>query len=299
MESKKKNKEKPPKQGRFSKKEKQYIRENFEVMTDAQLARQLHRDKKAVSSLRARLNLYKSKAGTSGRPQSPKGSRETYVSTLDDYEKKRFLLRELKSSVMYRQLAEAFANKPDYVKLYKQKYLEFMMDPSIETVTSMERDVWHEMTLAQIREIEIIKKEERESVSLSREIFQCQEVIEKCQKSLNVTRAQRLKNTSDQAINFSQVVKEIRNPMSRRVIGETAAMFKYIAERHYNDHVGDQPGDKVHILTASSKRYDLGSSFKDRKEPKDLNGDFTAKEEIEKLRDEEEKKKSEEVLHAD
>ena len=47
----------------------------------------------------------------------------------------------------------------EYVTLYEQKYLEFMLDPSVETVTNMERDLWHEMTIAQIRVMQLLEKE--------------------------------------------------------------------------------------------------------------------------------------------
>lgn len=268
---------------KFTSKEEEFVRANYEVMTDKQMARQLGRTKKSIESYRNKKRLQKSQ-GQPGRPKGGNRNRRAFLATLDDEEKRAFLTRELKMSALYRTFRESYRKEPGYIRLYEQKYIEFMMDPTIETVTSMERDIWHEMTLAQIREMEYLKKEKEEphvnhdgvafSPNFAKEIAQCQETIRKCQESLNVERKQRLRSSSDQAVSFTQVIKELRHPDLRRKAGEAAAMLKYIAEKHYNSKLGKN------IISGSGEGYDIDLLFKDGKEPEGLDGNFAGEREV-------------------
>jgi hypothetical protein len=265
----------------FSKTEKEFIKKNYKNMTDEQLGKAIGRSTKAVSAFRIGKKWLKGKGAVSKSTYTP--SRYSYLSTLDEDEKEQFFRNELRKSVLYRSIQTILDR--EHLNLYEQKYVEFMMDPTIETVTAMERDIWHEMTLAQIREINYLKKEKdpwldengnERHTSYAREIEKCQEIIRRCQESLNVERRQRLKNSTDQAINFTQVIKELRSAALRRKVGDRAAMLKYIAERHYNDHLGKN------IISGAAKKYDLDDMFKGGKEPEGLDGDFTGDETIKK-----------------
>lgn len=260
----------------FSKHEKAFIHDNFETMKDEQIARKLSRTKSSIKNYRIRRNLIKSSQGV--RPAGPSASRTNFMSNMDDFEKSDHFLKQLRASSLYQAFRDACDEKK-YIRLYEQKFVEFMMDPTVETVTTMERDVWHEMTVAQIREIEYIRKEKQLTTRIdkdgnsfdvypdySREISDCTKTIQKCQDSLNVERKQRLKDGSDVAMNFTEVIKELRSSATRRKAGDEAAMMKYITERHYNDHIGKN---------IASGKFDLGLNFKDGKEPEDLDGDFT------------------------
>ncbi len=260
----------------FTKRERAFIRDNFETMKDDQIARELSRTKSSIKNYRIRQNLIKPSQGV--RPAGPSASRHNFMSNLDDFEKSDHYLKQLRASAMYKAFKEACA-ETKYIRLYEQKFVEFMLDPTVETVTTMERDIWHEMTVAQIRELEYIRKEKVAVTRIdkdnhswqifpdhAREISECTKTIQKCQDSLNVERKQRLKDHSDTAINFTEVIKELRSSTTRRKAGEEAAMMKYITERHYNDHLGKN---------IASGKFDLGLNFKNGKEPEGLDGDFT------------------------
>lgn len=262
----------------FTKKEKAFIHDNYETMKDSQMARALSRTKSSIKNYRIRNNLIKPAQGV--RAAGPtRANMQNYVGSLDEFDKRDHFLRELRASPLYKAFKNACDNDRNYIRLYEKKYVEFMMDPNIETITTTERDSWHEMTVAQIRELEYIRKEKEPVMRIdkdgnayeiypnyAREISECTKIIQKCQESLNVERKQRLKDGSDQAINFTEVVKELRSSAMRRKAGEEAAMLKYIAERHYNDHLGKN---------IASGKFDLNQNFKEGKEPEDLDGDFT------------------------
>jgi len=261
----------------LSKREKDFIKSHYANMTDREISDVLGRPRKTISKFREIEGLVKNKTTQPKPAYLP--SRTNYLATLDEHEKQLYFRNELRKSALYRSITDVIDK--DYLLLYEQKYVEFMMDPSIETVTAMERDIWHEMTLAQIREIEYLKMERDPIVDadgnevkrvLSREIAQCQDTIRRCQESLNVERKQRLKHGSDQSINFAQIVKELRSPEVRRKIGERAAMLKYIAEKHHNQHLN------VNIISGANKEFNLGELFKDGQEPDGLDGDFTGEE---------------------
>jgi hypothetical protein len=252
----------------FDPREKEYILSNYQFMSDSQMA-------------------------PSKRPKKKKKSqpRSAVLANLDEEGKRKLYLRELKKSVLYKAMCKAFVTEPVYIKMYEEKYMEFMTDPSIETMTSMECDILHEMIVSQIREVDFMRKE-KEGVekeidevlvkvypSYNREIVLCQERIAECQKQLNVQRVQRLKDTSDQAINFTHVVRELRQTSSRYQAGQIAAMFKYMGERDYNKRLNK------HIISGADDEYDVGSNFKDGKVPQDLGDDFTGDEEIKRLED--------------
>lgn len=260
----------------FSKRERAFIRDNFETMKDDQIARELGRTKSSIKNYRIRRNLIKPSQGV--RPAGPSSSRANFMGNMDDFEKSEHFLKQLRASALYKAFRDACA-ETKYIRLYEQKFVEFMLDPTVETVTAMERDIWHEMTVAQIRELEYIRKEkvavtriDKEGNSFdifpdyAREIAECTKTIQKCQDSLNVERKQRLKDGNDTAMNFTEVVKELRSSAVRRKVGDEAAMMKYMTEKHYNDHLGKN---------IASGKFDLGLNFKDGKEPEGLDGDFT------------------------
>jgi len=271
---------------KFTSKEEEFVRANYQTMTDRQMACQLGRTKKSIEGFRSKNKLNKFSGAQGRRQKNSAGNknRRAFLATLDDEEKMAFLTRELKRSALYKTFCKSYHSAQEYIKLYEQKYIEFMMDPTIETVTSMERDIWHEMTLAQIREMEYLYKEKEEqfvdddgrviSKNFAKEIAQCQETIRKCQESLNVERVQRLKSGSDQAVSFTQVIKELRHPDLRRKAGEAAAMLKYIAEKHYNSKLGKN------IISGSNEMYNINELFKDGKEPEGLDGNFTGEKEV-------------------
>ena len=274
--------------GKVSKEDEEFVKNHYKTMSDEEMATVIKRSRRSIIAIRNKFNLSK-KHIRSKKTGSSEKVRKSYIASLDDDSKRDFLLGELRKSSMYKALVAALekdSHKKHHIEFYEQKYIDFLMDPSVETITSPERDIWHEMTLAQIREFQYIRKEGDKRVvykggekieidiDYSKEIAKCQEIVSKCHESLNVTRQQRLKNMNDSAITFAEVIRELRSPETRRRAGDNAALFKYMGERHYNDHLNKN------IISGDNFKYDIGFNFKEGIEPGGLNGDFTGDQDL-------------------
>jgi len=257
--------------GRFSDAEDNYILQHYQTQTDAQIAAALHRNKVSIVNRRKYLKLEKYETKVS----QPKKYRASYIATLSEDDKQEAFRKEVKSSALYKQMMKILDKEE--VELYEDKYVDFLMDPSIETMTGMEKDALHELIMAQIRVLRYIKEERNTSkydkpISRSREIHDCQDIIIKSQEMLQVQRKQRLKNQNDQAVNFTSLIRELKDPNIRRVVGEEAVMLKFIAEQYYNEHIGSDNN----IMSGKNNPYDLSLCFKDGNVPSGINSeDFT------------------------
>lgn len=257
--------------GRFTKSEDQHLHDNYKTKSHADMARALGRDPKSVTN---RLNKLGLKSGNKKPKLTAKNNREAYVATLTDTDRKKFFEKEIVASSRYRACQDAMNNNER--RYYVEKYVEFMMDPTIETMTSMEKGILHAMILAEIQ-IQRYMKEEKESkdnvdklvsqgnihnpgaiipVSRAREIKDAQEIIMKCQASLMVERKQRLKDQSDQSVTFTNLIKEMKDPRNRFRLGAEAAMLKVITEQTYNSKLGNN------ILSGSGRKFDMSKNFR-------------------------------------
>ncbi len=253
--------------GKFTTKEEKFIRENFHQFTDEEMARSLNRNRLSITNKRIQMKLGTKKEAKIKDINKFRGS---YIASLDESEKNDFYRKELHGSSTYKSVKDILNLKE--LDFYENKYIDFMTDPTIETMTAMEKDTWHEMVMAQIRIIRYMREEKDsnsgQKISRSREIAECQKIVQDCQKSLNVERSQRLKNQSDTAINFTSIIRELKDPTIRRQIGYEAAMLKYIAEKYYNKHLG------TNIISGKDDMYALSILFKDEVEPSGLSGEF-------------------------
>lgn len=253
--------------GRFTKAEDDFLKKNYRLMTDRQIANSLNRSVKSIVNRRGKLDLTDKR----GNKVSKTEFRNHFMSSLSSSDKATLINKELKSTATYKAIKKVLS--PRELRFYEEKYIGFMMDPSIETMTVPEKDALHEMTMCQIQLIRL-HGEERACIdsnsqfSRSSDMKNLQDIIQRYQRDLNATRAQRLKNQSDSAINFTNLIKEMKQPELRRELGYEAAMLKYIAERHYNDHYGKN------ILSGKKYLFDIDSLFIE-KEPSNLKGEFT------------------------
>lgn len=260
------------KKGRFSEDEKIFVRQNYLQMSDSQLAEALNRQTTAIVNFRRRENLTKAdKVASVNKQLDVKEKRQSFVSALPEDQKKAAYISEIKASSAFRSIKSAFTK--DELAFYQDRYVEFMMDPTIETMTATEKDALHRKTCAEIRqhrfmEDEKIFRESGQPQNRSREIAECAETIWKCEKSLNVTREQRLKDGQDQSINFTAIIKELQDPRLRQKIGYEASMFKFMAEMQYNDRLGDQ------INAGDDETYDIGKNFTSGEAPDGVTSDF-------------------------
>jgi hypothetical protein len=258
--------------GRYTEKERTFIAENYMKMTDREIAAALNRDVKSVSNQRTKMNL----ASPKRKKRVTKGSREAYVSTMGDEERKKFFGKEVKASASYKALLNALES--EHLEFYVEKYVDFMMDPTIETMTAAEKDSLHTMILAEIKINQYLAAEKKSKdtvaadqvpISKGKEIREMQEVILKCQQNLGVERRMRLKNQSDQAITFSNLVKDLKNPAIRLRAGNEAIMLKFIGEGWFNEHLG------TNIISGKDKKFDISRNFKPGRMPEKIDADFT------------------------
>lgn len=267
--------------GSFTKEEDDFIKDNLMKMTVPEIAKQLNRSYKSVANRRARLGLSNKRISKVVNTSD----RSSVLYNMSENEKRNFLLDELHRSSTYKQTKEVLTNKE--LQYYEEKYVDFMMDPTIETMTSMEKDALHQMSMSQIRIFRYME-EERQSridydnfakrngngdppriISRSREIKECEEIVQKCQEGLKVQRKQRLDNKSDQAVTFSAIIKELKDPNTRREAGYEAVMLKFIAEQSYNNLL------RKNIKSGSDLTFNIGANFKNGTKPSGVGeGDF-------------------------
>ena len=257
--------------GRFSDSEKEFIRNNHETMTDKAIGEALNRDPKSVTNRRSKLKL-----GTKrNKPKLTKKHRESYVASLDEQDKQKFHEKEIISSARFRSIQPSLSDSEQ--AYYIEAYIEFMLDPTIETMTAMEKDALHQMLISEMRIVRHMAEEKKYNdmisgweikngkppvpISRAKEIRECQEVLMKCQASLNVERKQRLKNQTDQSITFTNLIKEMKNPQIRHRMAIEATMLKVVAERFYNSHLG------TNIRSGKDEDFDLSKNFRDGNTP--------------------------------
>ncbi|MCK5610131.1 hypothetical protein KAR91_50120 [Candidatus Pacearchaeota archaeon] len=278
------------KKGTWSDEEKNLLITNYLLLTDEEMAKRLGRTRTSVSKMRTRMKLSKTDEPA---PDIKGQHRGSYVSALSEGDKRTFLMAEMRRTAQYKQTKGIL--RTDEMEFYEERYIEFMMDPTIETMTSAEKDTLHRKTLTEIRLHRFLQEEkraidefadfdgeddddnEREErrkyiANKSREIDSCNQVIKECEKSLNVTREQRLKNSNDQAVNFTTLIKDMQNPALRAEIGYEAAMFRWMARKDANEKTGE------HILSGRDEQYSLGKEFKSGVEPEGVSNDFTGEE---------------------
>ena len=261
------------KKGRFTEAEDDFIKSNHGTMTDRELADALGRNQKAISNRRARLGLNTSRS----KPKLTADHREAYVASLDSTERGEFFKTEVVKSALFKSVKIALT--PEEQDYYIEKYVGFMSDPTIETMTAMEKDALHQLLLAEIRVARHMREEKEYNdrikewrptnpdskppapISRAKEIRECQEVILKCQHSLNVERVQRLKNQSDQSITFTNLIKEMKDPGLRMRLGQEAGMLKFIAERFYNNR------QEKNFFSGHGRKYDESKNFRQGQPP--------------------------------
>jgi hypothetical protein len=266
------------KKGRFTEDEKALVKQNYLIMSDRQIADILDRDKSAIVNFRRRHGLEKKGKASVAKNLDAGQAREDFIQALPEESKKIELLANIRASSALGSVKTSLSRSE--VQFYEDRYLEFMLDPNIETMTATEKDALHRKTLAEIRmhrflEDEKVFRDTGQPNNRSREIAECQDAIYKCEKSLNVTREQRLKDGQDQSITFTNIIKELNNPITRQKIGYEAAMLKWMQEASFNEAMGDK------ISAGNDEVFDLEVNFVDPEDAKRFDSDFLRKEDDE------------------
>jgi len=259
------------KKGRFTDDEAALVEQNYLIMSDQQMADILGRDKTAIVNFRRRKGLDKKGKASVAEGLDSEKAREGFIASLPEEDKKKELLANLRATSAFINVKKSLETSE--IQFYEDRYVEFMMDPTIETMTATEKDALHRKTLAEIRmhrfmEDEKDFRETGQPNNRSREIAECQDAIYKCEKSLNVTREQRLKDGQDQSINFTSIVKELQNPRNRQELGYEAAMFRWMQQAAFNDNIN------VTIISGDDTPYDLSENFVNPEDSKNFDSDF-------------------------
>lgn len=234
---------------RFSPQDDKFIVENFLSMSDAEMARQLGRNQSSILERRKRLGLYREAM------ENPIEVKKDRVERMPENDKRLFYEKECKESVQF-MMVEPFLSTEEK-SFYCQMYGNFMLDESIVSMTEMERDRLFDMLMNRIEIMRYMKQQEDGKTDRSKEISSCYDNIAKIQESLSVERKQRLKNGGDQAMNFTTIIKELKDPEIRRKAGIEAAQLKFIGEMEYNDLLGKN-------IISGRDGYDLSKNFKGR-----------------------------------
>lgn len=256
----------------FTEAEDKFIIENFRTMKDKDMGVTLGRSAASIACRRARLKL----PGKNIKKAASKPETARFLASVDDTERKAFFEREVRNSASFKALHRSL--EQDELEHYVEKYVSFMMDPTIETMTTMEKDALHQLLINEIRINRFLEEEkidkalaqqqQRAPISRAREIRECQEVIMKAQRSLNVEREQRLKDQNDQALTFTNLIRDLKNPLTRQRVGVEAVVLKFIAEQTYNDNLGS------HIISGKEEKFNTKSLFRKGQEPEQLRSDF-------------------------
>ena len=242
------------KKGRFSKSEEAFIRQNYLSMTDKDIGETLKREPNSLDKKDVKID--KDSTDTVIKKKS-------YINNMSDDEKRKLFVDELRATAQYRNTIKS--PDDDEKVFYEERYLEFMMDPTIETMTASEKDTLHRKTINEIRMLRFMEDEKGfrstgSNQNRAKEIQECQNTIYQCERSLRVTREQRLKDGQDQSINFTNIIKELQDPNKRTEIGYEAAMLKYRAEELYKKVLNKN------IIAGDDTPPDLKENFIDKKE---------------------------------
>lgn len=220
-----------------------FIRENYDKLTDEEIGRHVKVPRTTVAKWRARLGLPKRGAAPKIHDRNIIKAPEKHVNLkrLSDEDRRAFFLQQLRRRPRYSLMKEGLSKEE--LLFYENKYVEYFSSPDIETLTVQEEDDLHEMTMLQIAILRL-RKEEYDSrlivtntgvrVDNSKAIKEATELVMKFKQSLDLERRQRLKRQEDSATNFTNLIREINQEHTRRIVGEEATMLKFRMEEMVN-----------------------------------------------------------------
>ncbi|RKY43050.1 MAG: hypothetical protein DRP85_00710 [Candidatus Makaraimicrobium thalassicum] len=233
-----------------------FIKQNYNKMSDAEIAAYLNVPVHVVGRWRKKLKLIKV-PGYDVELNVDKINKQARL--LNPLERRKYYLKQLRSRPRYQLVKKMLS--PEELRFYEEKYVEYFSSPDIETITIHEEDDIHELTMAQIALMRL-QKEEYEArkrgdpfIDYSRAIKDKNETILKIKKSLDLERAQRLQRQADSSTNFTNLIKELNDMGIRKMAGEEATMLKFRMEEAVNDLIDDG-------LMFGVEKIDLGKNFK-------------------------------------
>lgn len=232
--------------GRWADWEKDYLFKNVAVKTDAEIAAELGRPTAGVTEMRRKLGLKKNKRYespmdvTKALESHAKIKETTAVEDMDDAQKRRFWLNELKRSAIWADCIQMF--EVDELEVYQQKYIEYMM--ALESINEIEKNTIHLIicSIIRINRYHKLEKEYRElarggdaeagakALSMNREIKDMTDVFMRASDDLNASRKQRIKDEGETKYTLVELIKELDKREAREKLGKEADAFSYIQQ---------------------------------------------------------------------
>ncbi len=234
------------KSGRWEPYEKDYLRNNYDSNTAAELAEHLSRSKTAIIEMKRTMGLKKNKKQikpeeiTAELAKHTELKESTPTQDLSDAQERRFHINELIESPNWQECILMFDEQE--LEVYKKKHVETMM--TLETVNEIEKGSIHVMIMSFIRmnRYQKLEKEYRDmaeggdsdaagkAISLHKEVRDSVEIYMKAQDELSASRKQRIKEEGDQRLNLIELIRELDEKQAREKMGKEADALALITK---------------------------------------------------------------------
>lgn len=237
------------KRSHFAAWEDELIKQNWQTMTDEELAKKIDRETLAVAKRRKRLGLSKA----NGRPNNITrkdailaNPSEYSLAALSKEDRIQFYKTQFESNFRYEYLKKILNTTE--LEYYKRKYIEFL--DSIDTITLQEEDLLHNMIMTEINmlRVQVQIKDAMDQYNddddedkrpppqyLYKDLSEMEKRYVDYQEKLNLTREQRLKSTREEKINISTIVRGLLDRKSREESGKTAGIMSYFSTKARDD----------------------------------------------------------------
>lgn len=228
--------------------EDEVLKKKWENSTDKEIAEIIGRDEKSVARRRKLLGFSKK----NGRPKNStrreaifQNPNEYSLAQLSKDDRLEFYKTQFEKNFRYAYLKRTLMS--DEINYYKHKYIEFL--DSIDTITLQEEDLLHNMIMTEVQIIRIqeqikdqleIYRDDEESGHpppqyLYKDLSDAEDRYMKYQKSMNLTREQRLKSNREEKITITRMVQSLQDKRNRAEAGKTAGIFNYFADQCRDD----------------------------------------------------------------
>lgn len=229
--------------------EDEVIRGDWMHSTDAQLAEKLSRSEEAIYKRRKILGLRK--PGGKPRLETRKDAifdnpTEYNLSRLSKEDRIKFYKTKFNKNLRFPWLERTLL--PDELEYYQLKYIEII--ESLDTLTSIEEDLLHNMIM---KEIQIIRMQEQIKTELQRysddesedkrppqqwlykDLQEAEKQYVSYQEKLKLTREQRLKTDNEEKVNISTLVRSYLDSINREKAGNLAGEIAFAASKCKED----------------------------------------------------------------
>lgn len=234
--------------GRWKEWENEFLRANYVVLTDKEIAEKLGRKPDGVYRKRRSLGLSK----RNGRPTDDERHQapptEYSLSKLPKEERLKFYKTHFESNWRYKHLKRVLL--PQELDYYRHRYIECI--DAMDSLNYIEEDLVHNMVMCDIQvmriqeqikvELEEFKNADKDSdnwklpnQALYKDLNDAEKKYMEFQKQLNITRQQRLKENREEDITITSVVENLLDKKKRAGVDKLAGELDYFKKRAATD----------------------------------------------------------------